>query len=124
PKDRNDTEGWENFKVLRALKDPLEVGALGANAEVVEEDVLVIVDKLGAGAGLALVLVDGSEDGWVWLCGGLWLAWSGETEVAHDLCEAVLWGGRMVGAAIVKVGNLGPLGEDSLGSQLLGEWET
>ena len=50
----NDAECWEGLEVLRAFEDVGEVGAEGADAEVVERDVALFVCELGAG-GLGLL---------------------------------------------------------------------
>lgn len=69
----DDAECWEGLEVLRALEDVGKLGAEGADAEVVERDVALLVGEFGAGCLGLLGLFDGGEDLWVGLrlAGGL-----------------------------------------------------
>ena len=58
---RDDTEGGDDLEILVALEDVLDVGALGADAEVVEADVTLVELVLGALTFDAGELLDGSK---------------------------------------------------------------
>ena len=57
----DDAEGGENLEVLAALKDVLEVGGLGADAEVVEDGITILVLVLGGGTLLLQGFADGGK---------------------------------------------------------------
>ena len=65
----NNTKGWDDLEIVVVLVDEGEFFALGTDAEVVEDDVLLGVDEFGALALCALGFGDGVEDLLVWLAG-------------------------------------------------------
>lgn len=57
----DDAKGGDDLEVVGAFKDVLEVGALGSDAEVVEDGISLLIVKLGRVALLLESLVDGLE---------------------------------------------------------------